>query len=109
MELPAHLLNAIETGRACLVLGAGCSLTTGHFIPHRTFQGVPKTDELCREVCRRAGFPYNGEGPRDVFQAVKSPAGPLSDNDLKELFTEAFLECHPAPEINDLFGNYIRV
>ncbi len=100
MELPTHLLNQIEYGNVCLVLGAGCSLTSSNSIPKK----IPSTPDFCKIVCKAAGLQYAGESPKDVFQAVRAPSGPLSQTDLKRLFAEHFTDCLPAPEMNDLVG-----
>lgn len=102
MSLPGHLLEVIRQGKACLLLGAGTSLSSTRTKPGGRFPKIPSTADLCKEVCRRAGFSYGGEGPRDVFEAVRSPVGPLSDGDLKAIFSDAFLECIPSQEMNDL-------
>lgn len=100
MELPAHLLKQIENGNVCLVMGAGCSLTSSNGIPEK----IPSTERFCEIVCGAAGLPYSGENPKDVFQAVRAPSGPLSNTDLKQLFVDHFTNCLPSPEINDLVG-----
>lgn len=100
MDLPAHLLKQIEDGNVCLVLGAGCSLTSSNGIPEK----IPSTPKFCEIVCDAAGLPYSGENPKDVFQAVRAPSGPLSKADLKALFVDHFTDCVPSSEMNDLVG-----
>ena len=100
VELPAHLLKQMENGNVCLVLGAGCSLTSLNGARER----IPSTKGFCKVVCEAAGLPYAGETPKDVFQAVRAPSGPLSSVDLKKLFVDHFTECIPAPEMNKIVG-----
>lgn len=100
MNIPPHLLRQIEHGRVCLVIGAGCSLTSSNGIPKK----IPTTEKFCEIVCAEAGLPYSGESPKDVFQAVRSPHGPLSSIAMKELFVKHFTDCLPSPEMNKLVG-----
>ena len=98
MDLPAHLIKQIENGNVCLVLGAGCSLTSSNGLPEK----IPTTRKFCEIVCNEAGFKYDGENPKDVFQAVRAPNGLLSKIDLKKLFVDHFTDCVPSIEMNDL-------
>ena len=100
MDLPEHLTRKIKDGNICLVLGAGCSLTS----TNGNREKIPSAGKFCEIVCETAGLPYNGENPREVFQAVKSPIGPLSEQDLKKLYLEYFTNCIPSEEMNDLVG-----
>lgn len=98
MDLPEHLLRQIEHGNVCLVLGAGCSLTSSNGIPEK----IPSTSRICELLSEAAGLPYDGEGPKDVFQAVRAPSGPLASADIKEILVRHFMDCTPAPEMNGL-------
>jgi hypothetical protein len=93
-----YLFQAVRSGTAMLLLGAGASANS----TNRSGQPVKLAGQLAEAICRKAGLPYADESLPDVVQAVVGSV--ISDEQFFEIVRGEYTGCNPSADLRQLFS-----